>query len=296
MHKIITTTALTLAICAGSGSPAGAQSRDQRERMQLAAELRMVLEQQQQLALSMAQLAQALAEATAAMNGRIDETNAAMVKGFANQSLELRTMADDLSVVRERTQEGSTRLGQLREEIEAMRTSLPAMLTRLAPAVSAPGDPLDPNAPPLVDAPIFPDPAAPPPPSAAGLSPDRMFRTAVTDYGSGQYSLAVSGFETFLRYFPTHSLADDAHLYIGDAEYAQNRFPEAIAAYNLVIQKYPAEDQVPAAYYKRGLVQQRLEQFDAARDSYEQAMKFENSPAAGLAKQRLDGLTRTPPP
>jgi TolA-binding protein len=132
-----------------------------------------------------------------------------------------------------------------------------------------------------------------------GLSPERLFITAQADYASGQFSLAVAGFEQFLRAFPTSERADDAQLAIGDAENAQMRFEEAIAAYNRVIQNYPKGDQVPWAYYKRANVQRRLGQVEEARASLEMAVKTApggQSEVALLAKQQLDGLTRTPGP
>ena len=76
----------------------------------------------------------------------------------------------------------------------------------------------------------------------------------------------------------------------------QNRFEEALAAYNLVIQNHPKSEWVPWAYYKRGLTQGRLGRLDDQRASFEQAAKFPNAEAAILAKSRLDGLSRTPAP
>ena len=61
-----------------------------------------------------------------------------------------------------------------------------------------------------------------------------------------------------------------------------------MAAYNLVIQNYPKGDQVPWAYYKRGLAQGRLRQRRAARASFEQAMKkFPETEPAIMALSRL---------
>jgi TolA-binding protein len=77
------------------------------------------------------------------------------------------------------------------------------------------------------------------------------------------------------------------------------RFEQAIAAYNRVIQDYPKGDQVPWAYYKRALVQRRLDRQDEARASLEMAIKSARSAddqVAVLAKQVLDGMARSAPP
>ena len=135
-----------------------------------------------------------------------------------------------------------------------------------------------------------------PPPSTAGLSPTRMFETAKADYAAGQWTLAITGFEQFLRAFPKSENSDDAQFYIAETHFAQSKFPEAIGAYNLVIQNYPGANAVPDAYYKRGLAQERLGQTDAARNSWETVTKsYPDSDAGRLAKQNLDRLGRTQP-
>ena len=290
MNKIITTAAVAAALITAAVSPAAAQNR---EHQQQAAELRMLQEQQAQLALSIAQLTQALTDAVKAINGRIDQTNETMNRKFADQLLPIKSMDDNLRILRERSQETSTRLGELKDEFEALRKDLTVLMTR-AP-VSAPPDPLDPNAPPSQLPPAIA--TGPTPPSTLGQSPDRMFNTANADYASGQFDLAIEGFEQLLRTFPASERADDAQQGIGDAEYARNRFEEAIAAYNRVIQNYPRSEHLPWAYYKRGLAQGRTGRNDEARASFEEAIKrYPESEAAQLAKQGLDRIGRATPP
>lgn len=287
MKTILTFAAVALGLVAAA-TPAAAQNR---EHLQMAAELRMLQEQQVQLSLKMDQLTQALTDALKAINGRLEETNSEMRKGFAGQTQSVGNLGTDLRAIRESTQNTATRLGQLNEEMQALRGSVNALVSRSTQFAPAPVNPLDPNAPPPpVDAAA--GQAPPPPPSTVGLSPTVMFNTARSDYAAGQFSLAVSGFEQFIRTFPDSALVDDALVFIGDAEQAQNRFEEAIAAYNRVIQNYPKEDQAPWAYYKRGLVQRRLKRTDEARASLEMAIKSGNNEAAALAKQNLDGLIK----
>jgi TolA-binding protein len=195
--------------------------------------------------------------------------------------------------VRANSQDTSTRLGELREEIQALRKDVVSLLSRMTFAPPTPVDPLDPNAPPPLTT-TLPAPALP---STAGLSPEQVFQTAMGDYAAGQFALAITGFEQFLKEFATSERADDAQQAIGDAEVAQMRFEQAIAAYNRVIQNYPKGDQLPWAYYKRALVQRRLGRTDEARASLEAAIKTApgaESNVAVLAKQQLDGLARTP--
>jgi tol-pal system protein YbgF len=278
----------TVWICAGAlvawtavAPPVVAQNR---EHQQLAAETRMLLEQTQQLAIAVA----ALNESLKAINARIDETNNTNRKSFADQKLLIDNIGNDVRVVRERTDDTNLRIASLREELEALRSSVLQMQQAAAapPLVVDPNVPVDPNAPPA-PAPVTPAPL----PSTLGLSPTRLFETARSDYFAAQYALAISGFEQFLKAFPRSELAGEAQFYIGESQYNQNRWPEAIAAYNLVVQNYPMSSSVPEAYYKRGVAQERAQQTDAARASYETVVKmFPESDGARLAKQSLDRL------
>ena len=66
-----------------------------------------------------------------------------------------------------------------------------------------------------------------------------MFETARGDYAAGQWTLAVTGFERSSRRSRDSEMADDAQFFIGETYYAQNRWTDAIDAYNQVIQNYP---------------------------------------------------------
>jgi len=289
-------TPLALAVLlAGLAAPAAGQNR---EHQQMAAELRMLQEQAQQLALTLATLNQALAEsmkAIGALGGRLDESNNVTRKMFADQKLLIDNVADGVRVIRERTDDTNVRIASLREELEALRTTVQALQQV---ALAPPPAPIDPSAPPDPNQPA--PPPAPPPialPPTAGLSPTRLYETARADYFAGQWNSATSGFEAFLRAFPRSEQADDAQLYIGETYYAQNQWAQAVTAYSQAIDSYPGTNAVPIAYYKRGLAQQQLGQIDAARASWEAAAKmFPDSDAGRLAKQSLDRLSSQPKP
>lgn len=291
----MTTRILALALALGGiAAPAAAQNR---EHVQMAAELRILQEQTQQLAVTLAQLGQALTVLNEQVEAGFGEMRDATRQSFADQRLIISELQIDLRVVRERTQENNARVGTLREELEALRQ---AVIARPPPAPApAPfdpfpsgADPVGPTAPPAAAPPdVSGPPPAATPPVASLASPDRMFRAAWADYTSGQYTLAIIGFEQFVRTFPTSERADEAQLLIGDSFYQMNRFRDAVAAYNQVIQHYPAGQQIAAAYYKRGLAESQLGMTDAARASWEIVLdRHPNSDVAGLARQGLQRL------
>lgn len=297
MLNIKTTAALLLALLPAMAAPAAAQNR---EHLQLAAELRMLQEQNQQLSLALTQLTEALK----AVNARLDTSEEFQRRRFADQEVLVKNLGSDLGTIRERTQDTDTRLRTLKDEIDALRQtflSLPALLaqSQTSAAPLDPSNPLPPTTPSPADgATTVPRPPAPvlTLPDTAGLSPNRVFDTAFSDYSSSQYASAIAGFQQVIKNFPTAERADDAQFFIGESLVNMNRLPEAIDAYNLVIQQYPNGDQVDMAYYRRGFAESLMGRTDAARASWEEVVKrFPNSQGASLAKQRLAGLSRTPP-
>src|SRR4029453_1784730 len=145
----------------------------------------------QELAVAIATVTQALQDSIKALNQRLDQANDTTRKGFADQKVVVDDMGKDLRAIRERVDDTNVRVSNGREVLRAMRSSIPR-----APPQAARPPSTDPTAP------RPPAPTTGAPPSTAGLSPTRMFDTAMADYAAGQFTLAVTGFEAFLRTFP----------------------------------------------------------------------------------------------
>lgn len=293
MRKI-NTTAAVWAVLFAMATPAAAQNR---EHLQLAAELRMLQEQNQQLSLALSQLTDTLK----AVNARLDASEEFQRRRFADQEVLVKNLGSDLGTIRERTQDTDTRMRTLKDEIDALRQtflSLPALIAQSQMPAAPLTDPNNPSA----AAPGGVSAAAPPAPTPvltlppeAGLSPNRLFDTAFSDYTSSQYPAAITGFQQLVKTYPTAERADDAQFFIGESLANMNRLPEAVDAYNQVIEKYPTGDQVDMAFYRRGFVESQIGRTDAARATWEEVVKrFPNSQGAQLARQRLAGLTRPP--
>jgi tol-pal system protein YbgF len=294
MQNIKTTVAICLMLLPAMVASASAQNR---EHLQLAAELRMLQEQNQQLGLALTQLTEALK----AVNARLDTSEEFQRRRFADQEVLVKNLGADLGTIRERTQDTDTRLRTLKDEIDALRQtflSLPALIAQSQSAMV----PVDPSKPgvsvnPAPDGAVASRPPAPalPLPPNANLSPNRLFDTAFSDYSSSQYAAAINGFQEVIKNFPTAERADDAQFFIGESLANMNRLPEAVDAYNQVIQKYASGDQVDMAYYRRGFVESQMGRADAARATWEEVVKrFPESQGAQLARQRLAGLSRAP--
>jgi tol-pal system protein YbgF len=274
-----------LVVLAGA-APAAAQSRRE---MQMMADVRMLQEQTQQLQQQLTAAIDQLAATLKAINSRVDEQAAATRKSFADQKLAVDQFGSDLRAVRERIDENTTRITSLAQEVEALRLAIPQFPVTTAP----PADPAAPGTPGA-----NPDATAPPPSVALapGMSPARLYNTALADFTAGQWALCIDGFSTYLRSFARTDLGDDAQWYIGECYHQDGKFAEAIDAYNRVISNYPKGDRVPDAYYKRGIALSSTGQTDRARESFETLMtSYPDHDMARMAKQQIDRLNRGKP-
>ena len=266
---------VSLAWAAATSVPIEAANK---EHQQMMADLRIL---QQQTQILQAQLS-ALTEALKAVNTRLEDQAGSSRRAFADQKSLVDTVATDLRVVREKVDETNVRLTSLSQEVEAVRVSQNA--AQVAPA-GAPGTD-------VLPAGAAQSPATPPPPGpqpSPGVSPQRLFESARADYYAGQWSLAIQGFETYIKTFPKSDMVDDAQYYIGETHYSAGRFRDAVSAYDRVIANYPASNTLPDAYYKRGLALKSLGQDQQARDSFDIVAKtYPDSDAGRLAKQALD--------
>jgi tol-pal system protein YbgF len=311
MTRHVLVGALVACAVVAPAAPASAQSRRE---MQMMADIRMLQEQtqqlQQQLAAALAQIGETLKQ----LSTRQDDQTGATRKGFADQKLSVDQVGSDLRVVRERVDETNVRITSLSQEVEALRLAIPTYpppMPTVDPTLdpSAAGStPGTPGAPGVGTAPPVSPPlagttggvAAPPAPTPApvnpGISPQRLYDTAWTDYTAGQWTLCIEGFNTYLRSFHRSEAASSAQFYIGECHFADGKFTEALDAYNRVIANYQRGEKVPDAYYKRGMAFERLGQLDRARESWETLLKtFPDAEVARLSKQNLDRLSRSKP-
>jgi tol-pal system protein YbgF len=284
MRKTWAAIASLLLIVGLAAAPLGAADR---EHEQIMADIRMLQEQTQQLQLMLG----ALTDALKTINARIDEQSATTRKGFADQKLQVDALGGDVRVLREKLDETNVRLTSLSQDVEGLRDLMPPP----GSMSMTPSGPVDPNAPQTPPAEGTPEATEglPPAPVGTGMTPRRLYETAYADYTGGQWSLAIQGFETYLKTYPKSELADDAQYYIGESYAGDSKFKEAVAAYERVIREYPNSNQLPEAWYKVGISYERLGQTDRAREAYEFTVKnFPESDAARIAKQNIERLNR----
>ena len=229
----------------------------------------------------------ALDETLQALMGRLDtrfdSQSDESRRALADQKLLMDSVSGGVRVVREKVDETNVRVSSLTQEVEALRLAIPKTPTPLTRLL------VDPETGLPTGAAALSSPGAEAPPVAPGVSPQRMYNTAWSDYTTGQWELSIQGFEAYLSAFPGSEQADDAQFYIGENLYADGQFRAAADAYEQVVLAYADGDVVAEALYKRGLALSRLDEPELARQAFELVVKnHPDNNMANLAQQQLD--------
>src|SRR6202790_3153632 len=127
--------------------------------------------------------------------------------------------------------------------------------------------------------------------SASGSDDKAAYQNAFNLLKDGQYDRAITAFQKFLIVYSDSSLADNAQYWLGEAYYVNKSFPEAQAAFQRVVDKYPQSRKRPDALLKIGYCQYELRQWDAAKGPMSKAAtQSPDTPAVHLARQRHDKM------
>jgi tol-pal system protein YbgF len=253
-----------------------------REHQQMMADIRMLQEQTVRLALMLGTLDETLQTLLTTLDAQAQDTR----RAFADQKLLVDNLAGGVRIVREKVDETNVRVSSVAQEVEALRLAIPPRTSPLTQLAVDPETGL-PTAQTLVPASVAVAPVHP------GVSPQRLYDTAWADYTTGQWALAIQGFEVYISSFPRSELADDAQFYIGNTHYADGQYRAAAEAFEQVVLHYADGDQVAEALYKRGLALDRLGEPDLARQAFELVVQnYPEDNMANLAQQWLDRLNQ----
>ncbi len=299
MMRIRIHAAVAVIVCLLLPAAAAAQNR---EHLQLTADLRMVQEQVSQLQLTVNQLAEALKTTNARLDGQAE----ANTKGFANEQVLINQMATTVNTIREKLDDNMTRVSQVTQEVSSIREGLQMLTNQINSLVSLLQPPPDPTAAAAGEAPSPPSsgggdasgaaaaqPAATPPLGNVSLpeSPSYIYSQALGDYYAARYDSAIEGFRELLQKFPDAADAANAQFQIGESYYALKRWRDAIPEYAKVISTYPQSEHLAEAYYMQGVCYLALNQRTNAQKMFETVIKqYPDSTQALMAQQTLQGM------
>lgn len=98
----------------------------------------------------------------------------------------------------------------------------------------------------------------------------------------------INEFKAFLVKYPTSRLAENAHYWIGEANYAKKNYRGAIDSFVIVLNKYKSGRKAPDAAVKLGYSFYALKDWTIARRTFNDVLRyFPGSNAAKLARLRL---------
>ncbi|MEO8483981.1 MAG: tetratricopeptide repeat protein [Acidobacteriota bacterium] len=286
--SIRVTVALFVLALASAASPARAQNR---EHLQLSADVRMLQEQISRLQLANNQLADQLKSTSK----RLDDLSDANVKLFANQKVALDQALTNLATLREKMQDSDVRVSQLTQEMTAIRDGIRTLATQISTLVGLLQPPSASGAPATPDAPASAAGSSPSPSSGANtLSPvlqpsaGTIYTRAFGDYMSNRFDLAIEGFREVIQKYPDAPDAAQAQFQVGEAFYQQGKCREAIPEYQKLITTYKTSDHLAEAYYMQGICFLDLNQRPQAQRMFETVIKqFPNATQALMANQKL---------
>jgi len=81
----------------------------------------------------------------------------------------------------------------------------------------------------------------------------KLYEDTLATYKKGMYEEALAGFNLFIEKYPKSDLADNAQFWIGECHTSMKQYEQAILAYQNVIKKYPKGNQVPNAMLRQAL-------------------------------------------
>jgi tol-pal system protein YbgF len=119
-------------------------------------------------------------------------------------------------------------------------------------------------------------PVAPPPgsvPSGGTGAPtappaEKIYNDAQRDFSSGNYDIALQGFQEYLRNYGTTQQAADAQYFIGEIYFRRDDFDGAVKEYDKVIDNYSDSSRVANARFMKGISLMKLTRRSEAKKEF----------------------------
>jgi tol-pal system protein YbgF len=120
---------------------------------------------------------------------------------------------------------------------------------------------------------------------------DQLYQSALRDYNSAKYTVAISEFGDVIRYYPQDPLAGNAHYYLGEINYRQGRYADAVKNYDAVLEQYSGNAKAPASELRKGESLVAMGQKDAGvRELRTLVQRYPQTPEAQEGRSRLNGM------
>jgi tol-pal system protein YbgF len=117
------------------------------------------------------------------------------------------------------------------------------------------------------------------------------YQGALRDYNAAHYDVAASEFNDVLHYYPNDDLAGNAQFYLGEIAYKQQKYREAVKAYNVVMENFSGSPKAPAAQLHKGFSLLQLSQRESGVHELRSLIqRYPQTPEAVQARSKLNAL------
>lgn len=119
----------------------------------------------------------------------------------------------------------------------------------------------------------------------------RQYEAAMGLLRRGEFDAAGTAYQAFLKRFAASGYADSVRFWLGNAQYGQRQYREAIASFRAFIAAAPDSPRVPEALLAIGNCQLEMKDPKAARRTLDELVrKHPGTEAAQAARERLASL------
>ncbi|HZO98716.1 MAG TPA: tol-pal system protein YbgF [Terriglobia bacterium] len=218
-------------------------------------------------------LIQQTSENVVSMKATVADLQKTMGQNLASTNARFDSMTSQIQALSESLEEAKARLAKLSDQMAQTQNilqTLPASGPQPGAATSG----------------------SPPPPAIPDA--DTLYKSAYSDFNSGQYPLALQEFQQYLQYYGSSDKASNAQFYIGECYYRQEKFEQAIEEYNKCLERYPDGNKSAAAQLKKAYALLELGQKQAGVKELRSLMqRYPGTNESSLARQRLRKLGYT---
>jgi tol-pal system protein YbgF len=194
------------------------------------------------------------------------------------------TVSGQVQSLNDSVDELKTRMAKLDKSLQDLQTQLQNIQT--APPTAAPGQG---DAPAPQGAAAMPANSAP----AANQAPPlkETYQAGVRDYNAARYEVATGEFQDVLHYYPLDDLAGNAQFYLGEIAYRKQNYPDAVKAYNAVLEGFSGSPKAPAAQLRKGFALLAEGKKDAGVHELRLLIqRHPQTPEAAQARTKLNGI------
>jgi tol-pal system protein YbgF len=223
-----------------------------------------------QMQTSIKDLQQKMNTQNEAVNGKLDTTSGQM-----------QSINDSIDELKSRVEKLQQTVKDLQGQIQTLQAPAPATAQ---PSGGQPGQPGD-NSQPGTQ----PGTAANGAPTAPPLQ--QTYQAGLRDYNAAKYDVATAEFQDVVHYYPLDDLAGTAQFYLGEIAYQQKDYPNAISAYNAVLEGFSGSSKAPTAQLHKGLALIEENKKDAGiRELRQLVQRHPQTPEARVARSKLNGM------